>query len=95
MEGGEEVGYIAPITHYQYSQYAEREIIKKYDPYLFVPLKPIKPTVNPPESQSSNGPVHFQNFKKTSKKYQTVSNEKIDKLYGELTGKGLLYSDYA
>ncbi|MBY0120991.1 hypothetical protein [Bacillus sp. S/N-304-OC-R1] len=89
------MGYIAPINHYDYSQYAEREIIKKYDPYRFVPIKPIKTAAYPPECQSLKSPESIQNFKKASKKNQHVHRSKVDKLYGEITGKGLLYSDYA
>lgn len=89
------MGYIAPITHYQYNQYAEREVIKKYDPYRFVPIKPIKPAINPPESQPTKNPVNPQHFKKTTKKHHHNHNGKIDKIYGEITGEGLLFSDYA
>ena len=94
MKGGNKVGYIAPVTKYQYHQYAERDMIKRYDPYQFVPIKPIKPAVNPPEYQPQKLQANFQNFKKTSGKNQQVSHVKKDKLLSEITGKGMLYSYY-
>lgn len=89
------MGYIIPVNHYQYSQYAERDVIKRYDPYRFMPIKRIKPTVNPPEKHHPHMPALIQNDKTTLRKNQKVPNQRIDRLYGEITGKGLLYSDFA
>ncbi|WNS76898.1 hypothetical protein RRV45_07900 [Bacillus sp. DTU_2020_1000418_1_SI_GHA_SEK_038] len=89
------MGYIIPVNHYQYSQYAEREVIKRYDPYRFVPIKRIKPSINPPERQHPQEPTLTQTNKKMSRMNQKVSHQKMDRLYGEITGKGLLYSDFA
>lgn len=88
------MGYIIPVNQYQYSQYADREVIKRYDPYRFVPIKPIKPPVNPPDLQQHR-PIPIHNFKKTVRKNPQIQHKKVERLYGELTGKGLLYSDYA
>ncbi|MEH7346406.1 hypothetical protein V7122_21410 [Bacillus sp. JJ1532] len=87
------MGYIIPVNHYQYSQYAERVGIKKYDPYRFVPINRIKPSVNPSEKEHSLELTPTD--KKTSGKNQKVPNDRMERLYGEITGKGLLYSDFA
>lgn len=40
------MGYILPVPSYQYSQYAEREIGTKYDPFHFVPVSKISAQSN-------------------------------------------------
>lgn len=87
------MGYIIPVNHYQYSQYAERAAIKKYDPYRFVPINRIKPSVNSPEKEQSHELIPTD--KKASGKNQKTPNNQMERLYGEITGKGLLYSDFA
>ncbi|WP_205414215.1 hypothetical protein, partial [Serratia marcescens] len=72
-------GYIAPVTNYQYDQYAERVIGEKYDPYRFVPTSTIKATVNPRENFH---PSLKWNTRHTinSKKHQEMDNIHIEKL---------------
>lgn len=98
--GVETMGYIAPVTNYQYDQYAERVIIKKYDPYHFVPISTIKPPVNPRENFQHDlqpNTYNTMNLKKHQEKEKNKIIEKlcIAKLYGEITGIGRYYSDYA
>ncbi|MFE8697839.1 hypothetical protein ACFYKT_15975 [Cytobacillus sp. FJAT-53684] len=94
------MGYIAPITNFQYMQYAERVIGKRYDPYRFVPIANIKPSANPEENDQSNlldQPLLYDR----SKRYQEAKQQKdinkggIEKLYSEITGKGRYFSEYA
>lgn len=92
------MGYIAPITNYQYSQYAERVISKGYDPYRFVPINRIKPSTNPQEyHQSFNEKTSFVNRHKVTQEQidsRTIYNrDRIEKLQSELTGKGIYYNE--
>lgn len=89
------MGYIAPINNYQYNHYSEMEIIKKYDPYRFVPINSIKPAKNPPKNDQTFRPIPFQTFNKSNRKNQLIADHKTEKIYGDITGKGLLFSDYA
>ncbi|MBP2241205.1 hypothetical protein J2Z40_001767 [Cytobacillus eiseniae] len=89
------MGYIAPVTNYQYTQYAERVISKRYDPYRFVPIDRIKHLAN---RQDFNHPFLFkdpnphQESKVSKKMYK---EQPTDKIYSEITGKGRYFSEYA
>lgn len=94
------MGYIAQVTNFQYDQYAERVVSKKYDPYRFVPIDKIKPPVNPgkyfhpdlqPNTYNRMNPKEHQELGKD----QNIEKLRFEKLYGELTGIGRHYSEYA
>ncbi|MED3551592.1 hypothetical protein [Cytobacillus praedii] len=93
------MGYIAPVTNYQYSQYAERVISKGYDPYRFVPINRIKPSTNPREYDHPilNGKTHPIKRSKMSQEQSISSgknkNERLEKLQSQLTGKGIFYNE--
>lgn len=93
------MGYIAPVTNYQYSQYAERVISKGYDPYRFVPINRIKPSANPREYDQPlpNGQTHPIKKSKMSQE-QSLSrivnkNGRLEKLQSDLTGKGMFFNE--
>lgn len=88
------MGYIAPVTNYQYSQYSERSV-KRYDPFYFIPVSRVSPTViqNPYQQRS----IHDIQMKKMDKgrnlNKKKVQSSQIEKTYGELTGKGMYFSE--
>ncbi|UII57051.1 hypothetical protein LS684_06320 [Cytobacillus spongiae] len=85
------MGYIAPIIHYQYDQYANRELSNDYDPFTFLPIHSIK--------QIKNGqtPEQEQNkFKQNLKIKQTkkaIDQQFIEQALAEVTGKGQLFNE--
>ncbi|MFO1445578.1 hypothetical protein KDN24_20745 [Bacillus sp. Bva_UNVM-123] len=87
------MGYIAPVTNYQYQQYTERVISKRYDPYRFVPISTIKPPVNPREyirdEQKSflSKPHQNNNFRNQQR------NHFVENIYSEITGIGRFYNE--
>ncbi|MBU8877496.1 hypothetical protein BGM26_00650 [Bacillus sp. FJAT-29790] len=90
------MGYIAPITNYQYNQYAEREIGNVYDPYRFVPVSRIKPSINPPKEEQPNLLLNLGrpiNSKKGINRDNRNNRNQIEKLYSEITGKGCNYNE--
>ncbi|PWW19163.1 hypothetical protein DFO73_12253 [Cytobacillus oceanisediminis] len=92
------MGYILPLTHYQYNQYAEREIGNKYDPFRFVPVTRIAAQSNSKDFRQEL-PLDIQ--KKLIKtnpnqrsEYPNRKNRKTaEQTYGELTGKGRHFSE--
>ncbi|WP_077211223.1 hypothetical protein [Bacillus dakarensis] len=89
------MGYIAPVPNYQYSQYAEREVNQKYDPFRFVPIDPTKALSNGNHSimlkrEESRTKTNHKN-KAGIKKVKT--QKVIDKIYSEVTGKGALFNE--
>jgi len=88
------MGYIAPITNYQYQQYAERVISKRYNPYQFVPISTIKALINP-EVFDDHNEKPFIN-KPTQKITVKIKPEEktIEKIYSEITGIGSLYNEF-
>ncbi|MBS4188912.1 hypothetical protein KHA94_01590 [Bacillus sp. FJAT-49705] len=91
------MGIIAPVTLYEYNQYAERDISKRYDPYRFVPIRPIKSTTNPPEYEQKNRP-HFSTVPKKllrGNQHSHLENSEIERVFGEITGKGRYFNTFA
>lgn len=91
------MGYILPVTNYQYIQYAEREFRIKYDPYRFVPVNKM---TAPSNSKEYKHPLPLDIRKNMDKTitFQRLEHtehirKKADKAYGKLTGKGLYFSE--
>lgn len=93
------MGYIAPVTNYQYSQYVERVISKGYDPYRFVPINRIKPLTNPREYNQPTLERQTLAIKKSKIVQEklddrsTYRKDRIEKLQSLLTGKGIFYNE--
>ncbi|PFA66369.1 hypothetical protein CN378_13810 [Bacillus sp. AFS015802] len=91
------MGYIAPIPHYQYKQYQERELKVDKHPFSFFPIQPIKPLKNkakthPEETESTDGSHHF---KQRTTSYKTTGKPSIPStLLAQLTGKGKHFNEY-
>ncbi|PLR81450.1 hypothetical protein CVD25_09450 [Bacillus canaveralius] len=84
------MGYILPITNYQYAQYAEREIGVHYDPFILTPVERINKLgkayqthENSAVTQRQMGDTRFTPVPKVKR-----NEEFIDKTYAELSGKG-------
>lgn len=78
------MGYILPYTSYQSIQYRSRD--SKYHNH-FINTHAISPlkTISPDENSNNEGIQ--QNIKSTSYK-----NQEVEKMYRELTGKGLNFN---
>ncbi|WP_313804556.1 hypothetical protein [Cytobacillus sp.] len=93
------MGYIAPVTNYQYSQYAERVVNKGYNPYRFVPINRIKPLTNPREYNQPTLEGQTLAIKKSKSVQEKLDNRssdrkaRIEKLQSLLTGKGIFYNE--
>ena len=89
------MGYIAPVPNYQYSQYAEREVNHKYDPFRFVPIDPTKLISNGNQSIPLNRESRTKtNHKHTAAAIKKVKSQKvIDRIYSEITGKGAFFNE--
>ncbi|WP_421384236.1 hypothetical protein ACOJQI_06525 [Bacillus salacetis] len=88
------MGYIAPVTHYQYMQYAEREADKEYDPFTFRPVNRIRPISNKDHQQDKGIDSERQQGKsgqrRRYRKTDTVSPEYL----ADITGKGKYINEY-
>lgn len=89
------MGYIAPVNNYQYDQYAERVISKRYNPYHFVPIGKIKPLGNPRENNHHEQPFHLRNTSEGKINQPKRKIQSHEKIYSEMTGVGRLYNEYA
>ncbi|MBM7586558.1 hypothetical protein JOC86_003110 [Bacillus pakistanensis] len=92
------MGYIAPIPHHQYKQYAEREMKIVYDPFKFVPI----PRINLKSKLKEKDHTRLQQkFSRRKKKHPTLINKKImhdssisPDFLAEFTGKGIHFNEY-
>lgn len=88
------MGYIAPVTNYQYSQYSERSV-KRYDPFYFIPVSRVSPTVirNPYQQKSIHDVQMKKNDKDRNSNSRNIQSSQIEATYSELTGKGMHFSE--
>ncbi|MBW3114166.1 MULTISPECIES: hypothetical protein [Bacillaceae] len=91
------MGYIAPIPHYQYKQYQERDMKVDKHPFSFFPIQPIKPLKNKsqtnPEATETRYGDHHSNQHENS--YQPTFKAPIpSSLLAKLTGKGNHINEY-
>lgn len=89
------MGYILPITHYQYQDYQNRVTQKGQDPYHIE--KPYKVILDTKSREMDENEDTHENAKsgKSDFLYQPISNEepKREKIISEITGKGQLFSE--
>jgi hypothetical protein len=87
------MGYILPVTSYQYKQYAERENGTKYDPFRFVPVARISAQSNAKDFRHEL-PLDIQrrstklNTQKQAERQTRINGKKAEETYEKLTGKG-------
>jgi hypothetical protein len=93
------MGYIAPIPHYQYKQYQEREMKVNKHPFRFFPVQPARALKNNREETVSDT-LHTQSDSGQKKTGMLAPNRKPQKniipqeLLAEVTGKGTYFNEY-
>ncbi|MBG9549604.1 hypothetical protein ACOSZF_19370 [Cytobacillus firmus] len=92
------MGYILPVTSYQYNQYAEREIGTKYDPFRFVPVARISAQSNEKAFRHElpldiHGRSTKSNTQERAESQTRTTRKKAEETYRELTGKGRFISE--
>lgn len=88
---------IDSVTNYQYSQYADRDVKKKRDPYSPKPVKGTSRITNPPQFRLGGREVVVGKlFKVRKEEVERVKRKKEDgaeRIYRELTGKGAIIDE--
>ncbi|WML49544.1 hypothetical protein RCG23_06035 [Neobacillus sp. PS3-34] len=90
------MGYIAPVNHYQYAQYQNREIGLKYDPFKIIPIERMQPIEKRTEvSRKEEAASIFSSFGISALEGEknTYKRKRIEKVYSEMTGKGKLFNE--
>lgn len=91
------MGYIIPVTQYQYMQYHNREIGTQNPPlhtYKIERVRVVNGEEPAQEQQESSSQERLQMAPLRARSpYKKMMNERlIEKVYSEITGKGNLYS---
>jgi hypothetical protein len=91
------MGYIVPVNSYQYMDYHNREIGIKNDPFTNLPIGKIR-AIKQGESSTLS---HFSEQNLPKNPHQDFQNHpkkraasKVEQVYSEVTGKGMLFNDY-
>lgn len=90
------VGYIAPVNHYQYAQYHNREIGLKYDPFKVIPIERIQPIEKRTEvsgKEEASILFTFWGISGVNGEEKGYKRKRIEKVYSEMTGKGRLFNE--
>ncbi|MEI2665024.1 hypothetical protein [Rossellomorea sp. LJF3] len=89
------MGYIAPIPHYQYKQYQEREIKVDKHHFSFFPIQPIKPLKNKSQAHPEGADEHVPHSIQGKAPYEKLRKSSIPStLLAQLTGKGKHFNEY-
>lgn len=93
------MGYILPVTNYQYLQYAERDASVEYDPYDLSPVPKIHNdqqlgTMKQGRPSRKEKGIGRNEFQAISASKRRVGRTVIEKTLSELTGKGRHISEY-
>lgn len=93
------MGYIAPIPHFQYKQYQEREMKVNKHPFRFFPVQPARAMKNNREETISDE-MHIYRDNEQKKNLSATTKRKPQKnmipqeLLAEVTGKGTYFNEY-
>ncbi|MCA1039577.1 hypothetical protein LCM00_08715 [Bacillus infantis] len=91
------MGYIVPFNHYQYNQYAVRDLDKKQDPFRLYPVSRVNRVEN--DTQWFQPEQLFQFSRPAEARYseekpaRKVNEQTVERVYGDMTGKGTLFSE--
>ncbi|XXM73851.1 hypothetical protein ACQ0QQ_08190 [Lysinibacillus sphaericus] len=92
------MGYIAPIPHYQYKQYQEREMKVNKHPFRFFPVQPSRALKNNrEETVSDKMSTQTDSEQKTgmlSPKRKLQKNIIPHEILAKVTGKGTYFNEY-
>jgi hypothetical protein len=91
------MGYILPVTNFQYMQYAEREIGTVYDPFHIGKISRIKKE-DPVEKSEDQALSRMQKAAADHARMDRIYKKRVNPVlvsqtYAELTGKGKHYSE--
>ncbi len=95
------MGYILPITHYQYTQYANRTLRTVKSPFVLQPVNKSS-LENKLHHKANHELLDFSDREEThhnesfrNKNTQIKAHVKIDyQLVSEITGKGVKFNEY-
>lgn len=89
------MGYILPIHHEQYTQYANRTIPVKHQYQKFTKvMKPrIEGKLNNPDTPFEFTEERNRKVQKTTPKRTAYTREKVEEMFAQLTGKGRLVNE--
>ncbi|MGD6941387.1 hypothetical protein ACQCT6_05090 [Cytobacillus gottheilii] len=87
------MGYILPINHTQYQQYAERDLKVKPDPFRFQRVEKVHNHLETFDENENLGRQEVFSTSKNEKSKNPVPHEKAERLYSELTGKGRFFNE--
>ncbi|PLR78792.1 hypothetical protein CU633_03080 [Bacillus sp. V3-13] len=84
------MGYILPVTNYQYSQYAERDIGVHHDPFKLIPVAKMNKLDKAYRTHEHIAvpPRKIADMSFTPVPKVKRNEEIIDRTYAELSGKG-------
>ncbi|TYR77767.1 hypothetical protein FZC79_02835 [Rossellomorea vietnamensis] len=88
------MGYIAPVPHYQYMQYAEREANKDYDPFKFVPVNRIQPLFNQERFAEEDIETDVNSLRYNKRKKFSGADTVSAEFLADITGKGKYINEY-
>ncbi|MDP4161775.1 MAG: hypothetical protein Q8906_08260 [Bacillota bacterium] len=90
------MGYIAPVNHYQYAAYQEREIGSDYDPFKIIAIektKPIQKRGYLMHNEEITKQIYSIEATRPNRGKKVYGSPQVEKVYGEMTGKGRLFSE--
>ncbi|MDQ0245262.1 hypothetical protein J2S09_002838 [Bacillus fengqiuensis] len=89
------MGYILPIHHEQYTQYANRTVpVKHQYQKLTKVMKPrIEGKLNDPDTPFGSAEERGMKVQKTTSKRTAYTREKVEEMFAQLTGKGRLINE--
>ena len=91
------MGYIAPIPHYQYKQYQERDIKVDKHPFSYFPVQPIKPLKNKSQTDTGETEIRYEDHHSQQRSAINQASFKTpipSTLLAQLTGKGKHFNEY-
>ncbi|PLR97582.1 hypothetical protein [Bacillus sp. T33-2] len=86
------MGYILPVTNYQYMQYAERETGVDYDPFPLTRITSIRKQDPVQQGESLAGAVQQYSAVRPKSSIKRVSHRIVERTFAEMTGKGKNFS---
>jgi hypothetical protein len=94
-KGGRNMGYILPIHHEQYTQYANRTVPVKhqYQKFSSVMKTKIESKLNSPNTPFDFTSDYGVKMEKPAPKRKAYTREKAEEMFAQLTGKGRLINE--
>jgi hypothetical protein len=88
------MGYISPMTNYQYTQYVERDNTEAYDPFYITAVAKTNPLVNTGRNEKGlNGSWEENDIKSKRSSQNKISSSVVEEIYSDITGKGRYFNE--